>query len=428
MKKRLLFPFFYFGFFYLSAQQTSTAERIELRAEVRRNEPVHTEVISMESEAAGAMEDAFDTYDRASRIFSSSSSNGSYQGITEGKASVSLSGGLTYEVPIAVPPGFKGAVPNLSLSYNGQGGIGVAGYGWNISGLSTIARIPSDLYHNGFIAGVNLSDQDALALDGQRLIPVTGKSQQYQTENFSNIKIVKYYGDFRVYYPEGSWAEYDNFSRWPVLEYPIKSWRDKQGNEIRYDYEFSDRTARISKIKYGGSKGKELFNEVRFIYKTRSKPVISYIGGYSFKRTHVLSEIQVYAHGRLLRKYRLEHSRTEAGQERVSSITEYNGEGQAKPPITFQYKHSENTASTHEFKPISLFGGGERYKDLRFLSGDFDEDGRLDFLQYNEEKKDRLSIYTEGGRFQSYIPLSDLSNFKAIFPSKTLDERGEVIA
>ncbi len=426
MKKRLLFPFFYFGFFYLSAQQTSTAERIELRAEVRRNEPVHTEVISMESEAVGAMEEAFQNYDKAvtRSLYRASSSNGTYQGIIEGKASVSLSGGLTYEVPIAVPPGVKGAVPNLSLSYNGQGGIGAAGYGWNISGLSTIARIPSDLYHNGFIAGVNLSDQDALALDSQRLIPVTGKSQQYQTENFSNIKVLKYYGDFRVYYPEGSSAEYDNFDRWPALEYPIKSWRDKQGNEIRYDYEFSDRTARISKIKYGGSKGKELFNEVRFIYKTRSKPVISYIGGYSFKRTHVLSEIQVYAHGRLLRKYRLEHSRTEAGQERVSSITEYNGEGQAKPPIRFYYKRSENTVSTRDFK--ALYGPYGDWENVRFLSGDFDGDGFLDFMGYNEAEKDQLSIYTRGGQGQTKLPLRDLSNFKAIFPSKTLDSRGRL--
>jgi len=60
----------------------------------------------------------------------------------------------------------KGAVPNLSLSYNGQSSSGIAGYGWNISGLSTIACIPLDLYYNGFIAGVSLWDDDALSLDG----------------------------------------------------------------------------------------------------------------------------------------------------------------------------------------------------------------------------------------------------------------------
>jgi len=62
---------------------------------------LHTEVISLERKAASTAEAPFRRYYSTSN----SSSNSTYQGITEGKVSVSLSGGFTYEVPTTVLPG-----------------------------------------------------------------------------------------------------------------------------------------------------------------------------------------------------------------------------------------------------------------------------------------------------------------------------------
>ncbi|MNJ01699.1 hypothetical protein D3C73_1614100 [compost metagenome] len=56
-------------------------------------------------------------------------------------------------MPIAVPPGINGVVPQISLAYNSQGGNGLAGYGWNISGVSAISRIPTTKFHDGTIDG-----------------------------------------------------------------------------------------------------------------------------------------------------------------------------------------------------------------------------------------------------------------------------------
>ncbi|MEP7094718.1 MAG: SpvB/TcaC N-terminal domain-containing protein, partial [Flavobacterium sp.] len=117
-------------------------------------------------------------------------------GITEGQLSVSLTGSALYSIPIAVPPGINGVVPQVGLVYNSQGGNGLAGYGWNISGISAITRIPSTKFHDGTIDEVDFDSLDRFALDGQRLVIKSGTNgiygangTVYETENFSNIKI-----------------------------------------------------------------------------------------------------------------------------------------------------------------------------------------------------------------------------------------------
>lgn len=100
-------------------------------------------------------------------------------GITEGQLSVSLSGAANYTIPIAVPPGINGVVPQISLVYNSQGGNGMAGYGWNISGVSTISRIPSTKFHDGAIDSVDFNALNRFALDGQRLLVKNGTSGVY---------------------------------------------------------------------------------------------------------------------------------------------------------------------------------------------------------------------------------------------------------
>ena len=94
-------------------------------------------------------------------------------GSTAGQASVSLAGGATYSIPIFTPPGTAGMQPNVSLVYSSQSGNGIAGYGWNISGLSAITRVPHTIYHDGAVKGVDFVD-DRFALDGQRLINIIG--------------------------------------------------------------------------------------------------------------------------------------------------------------------------------------------------------------------------------------------------------------
>lgn len=112
-------------------------------------------------------------------------------GQTTGDFSVSSTGGANYTIPIANLPGIKNAVPNISLNYSSQSKNGIAGWGWNVSGASSITRISATKFHDGVIDAVNYNDKDRFALDGQRLILKSGTyggdGAEYQTENYSNI-------------------------------------------------------------------------------------------------------------------------------------------------------------------------------------------------------------------------------------------------
>lgn len=117
-------------------------------------------------------------------------------GITKGELSVSLTGSATYTLPIAVPPGIAGTIPQVNLVYNSQGGNGLAGYGWNISGVSAITRIGTTKFHDATIDAVDFDTFDRFAFDGQRLMLKSGvygaEGAEYQTESFSNVKITSH--------------------------------------------------------------------------------------------------------------------------------------------------------------------------------------------------------------------------------------------
>jgi RHS repeat-associated protein len=118
-------------------------------------------------------------------------------GTIAGSFGVSDSGAANYTIPIQVPPGTAGMQPNLALAYNSQGGNGLLGVGWSLSGLSAITRCPQTIAQDGVRSGINYDSDvsnDRFCLDGQRLVPIAGPSAPFvdKTYNDSGINAVTY--------------------------------------------------------------------------------------------------------------------------------------------------------------------------------------------------------------------------------------------
>jgi RHS repeat-associated protein len=337
--------------------------------------------------------------------------SGSDAGSTPASFEVSASGAATYTIPFALPPGIKDIVPPVALSYSSQGGNGIAGWGWNISGLSTITRMPSSQYHDGEIHPVNFSATDRFALDGQRLMLKSGTygapDSEYQTENYSNLKIKAYgtsryganYGPayFLIFYPDGSRAWYG--SEWASnnrLEWSIYKWQDAQGNYMLYDYTNTGNLLRLESIKYGSRSGTSAPNEIRFYYKTRSRPEQSFIGGINFTRKDLLNTVEVTTGGLLYRKYNLIHEVTPGlAYDRLVTVQEVNGNGQTRPAIYFKYDDTPDT-----FEKVNTFMSLNTEISVetdQMASGDFDGDGRMDFITYKSNNTGNVNAFTQIG-------------------------------
>ncbi|WP_153799690.1 SpvB/TcaC N-terminal domain-containing protein [Foetidibacter luteolus] len=102
-------------------------------------------------------------------------------GATAGSVEVGA-GNATYTIPIQVPPGTNGLVPNISISYNSQAGNGVAGVGWSVSGLSAITRGGKNIYHNGIVQPVSFTADDNFYLDGVKINQVSSSTNGVETD------------------------------------------------------------------------------------------------------------------------------------------------------------------------------------------------------------------------------------------------------
>ena len=76
--------------------------------------------------------------------------------------SVTPGGSLNYSIPINIPAGTAGMMPELTLEYNSQSGNGYVGMGWGLSGISAFCR--DERYP------INFDGSDHYVYNGQKLI------------------------------------------------------------------------------------------------------------------------------------------------------------------------------------------------------------------------------------------------------------------
>ena len=358
--------------------------------------------------------------------------SGTDLGITPSSLDVSATGAAVYTIPIAVPAGINGVQPNLALTYNSQAGNDIAGYGWNITGISKISRVGSTPYHNGQLTGVNLTETDQFALDGQRLLLKEGThgadGAVYETENFSNVKVIAKgtFGNgifgpsyFEVLYPDGSKAYYGKGEKSSdPLQYNISSWENAIGISIIYKYVKVNNMSLPDVINYQGG-------SISFTYDPipRKRPISFYVAGIYFENIRPLLSIDTYVDKGHYRSYELQYDSNSLGYNRLINIQERVG-GVLRNPIELRYTNIDNEGLSLIKSEGSLGLTGVSNLNSVVVSLDFNGDGYLDFIMYPTKGPDAYKkVYIFDGLRNKEAPFTigvSMPEFKEIFPAQIL--------
>lgn len=342
-------------------------------------------------------------------------SNSQSVGQTPGAFSVSLMGASNYSVPIKMATGIKDMIPNISLGYSNQRGNGIAGWGWNIEGLSEITRETSSILHDGLVDPIDFDEKDRFSLDGQKLILKTGTyggNAEYQLENYSNIKIISVASSeaytpsyFTVFYPDGSSSKYVYNGTNDKFKWRISVKEDVNHNTIVFNFNYNY----LQSIEYGGnsSLGTPNINKVNFFYNSSSRNENSLLYGGMMKNIgQKLYKIEVLANSQLFRRYLLEYNTTSLNYDRLTKIQEFNINNESLKPIIFEYDTTENGLTSNS-RVISNVSPAFDNKTWQYIAGYFDNDSNIDFITYPNTKD---KVYS----FNSKILMNSTSNISGV--------------
>jgi hypothetical protein len=351
---------------------------------------------------------------------------------TPGQFGVSASGAATYTIPIQVPPGTAGIEPKLALSYNSQGGNGLLGMGWSLSGLSAISRCPRTMAQDGVRGAVNYDNNDRYCLDGQRLIAIQGADgadgTEYRTELDSFAKIMSYGSAgngpawFKVWTKSGQVMEYGNTGdarieaqgKATVRVWALNRLQDTKGNYLTVSYTEDNANGDFypQRIDYAGNDSTAITpnNSVQFAYTARLDITPQYIAGSLFKNTQRLTAVRDYSGSTLVREYRLRYEYGAATlRSRVDSIAECDGNSICLPALALTWQGNvtsfSNSVASGALSNSSLIG-------WKHLLGDFNGDGKIDMTAVYvgaSGLQAQTSIGNGDGTFQMAISSGSLS-------------------
>ncbi len=339
-------------------------------------------------------------------------------GTPHGQFEVSATGGATYSVSIECPIGVGGMQPDIALSYNSQGGYGLAGFGFNISGLSVISRGQKNRFYDEEITGMTYCEEDPLYIDGKRLILYKGhqgeigSSYSIEGDPYGGATIRGNGNDIwmDVWFQNGSKYEYgrtDNSRLSYSTKYGAKriySWyisraEDVCGNFMTYTYGKKNLTVYPIEIKYGGNSnaGTLANNAVKFYYDTLDKSPQSFVledakGDISIR----LSEIKTRSGNSLYRSYALSYNTSSDNSltkfSRLTKIEVSNSNNEKFNPIEFNWEYlTSGTQVAGQPMDFPLLEDNDPNvsiidDDVHLISTDINGDGICDIIRLSQVK------------------------------------------
>ena len=332
-------------------------------------------------------------------------------GSPKGAFSVNGSGSAIYKISIEAPNGGS-LSPSIGVSYNSQSGNGLAGFGFNVTGLSCITRGCRDLYHDRQITGLSYGIGDALFLDGQRLILKSGtygfNGSTYTPEG-DPYTIVTLHNNvntspcwFSVVCADGKIYQLGNTndSRLSfvnrknvtcIAAWYINQTTDVHSNLVKYHYTTTNYNLRPVSIEYGlnTAKSRGITNLILFTYGslTGSYARPFAIGDRQGKMDVYLSKITTQTNGSVFRTYTFTYNSTSDGTKdkyyRLIQVDLANGAGRKVAPIKINWDYlpslyiSNTNLNVQTSSPTSMIEENSR----TFIAVDVNNDGISDIIR-----------------------------------------------
>jgi len=351
-----------------------------------------------------------------------------------GNFAVSPMGAATYNIPLSLPAGVNGATPKLSLNYSSQSGMGIAGMGWNIGGLSAITRCPQSKAVDGVQKALALTADDRFCMDGQRLILMSGTygavGSTYRTEinNFARVTVLTHPSNssliyFKVETKDGKVLEYGSRldavlqpnaagkTNFPLVWMISSNYdRDQKGQLIAYDYTNDNVNGQqtLSRVRYAYDvNNANNLVDIVFTYNTIPStsttayplsPVMNYMaGGSTSKRDKQLSSISVrsaIAVGQALNEihnYQLIYEvAPNTRRQRLKEVKSCMPSGNCLPALQFESQNaiaSVQSMFNAPSNPLAAFGTNQSWGNSSIHPrqfADINNDGLPDIVGFSD--------------------------------------------
>lgn len=343
---------------------------------------------------------------------------GNTVGATAGSFDVTDSGAATYNIPIAIPPGTAGLAPSLALGYSSQGGSGMAGVGWSLSGTSAVHRCSANQFIDGKRSALTYDANDKFCIDGQRLIKLTADGT-YRTErdSFSRITafgqdaanpdywmveskagLIMLYGTSEA--NAGANAKFGGAPNGAIRAWALNKVKDRRGNYYKIDYVYDYLNGATSgqvvaqrpvSMHYTGNdaSGRATFASVELQYEANTAPeqVLLYgAKGVLSQNLFRLSKVVTKEGANTVRTYTLAYKTSVSSKRSIlTSVQECGygaggGAGLCLPATVVTTPDAQ--PSELAFTTLPTLPNLVPLQDRPHYVGDFDGDGKSDLLKY----------------------------------------------
>lgn len=310
-------------------------------------------------------------------------------GTIGGEFQVSPSGAAQYDVTFDLPEGAGGFSPEIGIAYDSRRGDGVLGHGFYLKGLSMITRTGSDLYHDGSVSGVSMTDADHFALDGMRLLYKGDNLYVPELNNLWRIKTDKSGNPnyFTIENGEGSTMYYGSTMDGRIsgrgagsyLSWLLNKVEDANGNYYTIEYKNALGEFYVDNIKYGGNvaAGVSPAYTLKFTYSPREKCAVFYVLGNHYHTSHLLTSVEVFFGENFLRSYDFTY-KTNVGKTLpyLKSIKLRGTDNIGFKSTSFEWSETPDATLLPGIEQPVFTGD-----NIGLYIGDFDGDGLRDYLE-----------------------------------------------